>query len=128
MECVATERAEVLKVACRLPLSVAVPSVVLPSLKVTEPVGEPAPGAINVTVAVKVTDWPETDGLAELLTDVVVLALLTETEAVPVLLLSVPVTVWPDALDGVHVAAVQEPSGAIVNVAAEVTSPRLLLN
>ena len=40
------------------------PSVVAPSLKVTVPVGVPAPGACD-TVAVKVTDWPKADGLAE---------------------------------------------------------------
>src|SRR6516225_822954 len=31
------------------------------SLKATVPVGDPAPGAAAVTVAVKVTDWPKTD-------------------------------------------------------------------
>src|SRR5437667_6080059 len=43
----------------------------------TVPVRVPAPGATGVTVAVKVTDWPNTEGLAEALTVVVVLALLT---------------------------------------------------
>ena len=38
---------------------------VAPSLKTTLPVGVPAPGATALTVAVKVTDWPNTDGLAE---------------------------------------------------------------
>ena len=32
-------------------------------LKVTVPAGVPAPGALVVTVAVKVTGWPNTDGL-----------------------------------------------------------------
>ena len=41
------------------------PSVVVPSLNVTVPVGVPAPGALTVTVAVNVTDWPKTDGLAD---------------------------------------------------------------
>jgi len=36
---------------------------VVPSKKETVPVGVPAPGALGVTVAVKVTDWPKTDGL-----------------------------------------------------------------
>src|SRR5437773_1798942 len=50
----------------------------LPSiLKRTLPVGVPAPGAIGLMVAVNVTDWPNTEGLAEALTVVVVLALLT---------------------------------------------------
>ena len=33
-----------------------------PSLNVTVPVGVPVPGATTLTVAVKVTDWPKTDG------------------------------------------------------------------
>ena len=41
-------------------LSVPVPRVVEPSLKVTVPVGVPAP---ELTVAVKVTAWPKTEGL-----------------------------------------------------------------
>ena len=40
------------------------PRLVAPSKKVTVPDGVPAPGATAVTVAVKVTGWPETDGLA----------------------------------------------------------------
>src|SRR5437763_14566523 len=51
-----------------LQLVMAVP----PSMKVTFPVGVPAPGLLAVTVAVKVTDCPDTDGLAEELTAVVV--------------------------------------------------------
>jgi hypothetical protein len=46
------------KVATPL-LSALVPSVVLPSLKVTVPVGV---AEVPVTVAVNVTDWPESDG------------------------------------------------------------------
>ena len=44
--------------ATPLLLSVPVPRVVEPSLKVTVPVGVPAPARSGVTVAVKVTDWP----------------------------------------------------------------------
>ena len=47
------------------PDSVPVPMGVEPSKKVTVPVGAPAPGAGTVTVAVKVTDWPKTDGFTE---------------------------------------------------------------
>jgi hypothetical protein len=46
-------------------LNVPVPSVVKPSLKTTVPDGVPDPGALAVTVAVKVTDCPDTDGLAD---------------------------------------------------------------
>jgi hypothetical protein len=46
-------------------------------MKVTVPVGVPAPGGTALTVAVNVTDWPETDGLAPELTEVVVEALFT---------------------------------------------------
>src|SRR5438876_649788 len=51
-----------------LQLVMAVP----PSWKVTFPAGVPAPGLLAVTVAVKVTDCLNTDGLTEELTDVVV--------------------------------------------------------
>src|SRR5437667_10173055 len=51
-----------------LQLVMAVP----PSWKVTFPAGVPAPGLLAVTVAVKVTDCLNTDGLVEELTDVVV--------------------------------------------------------
>ena len=43
-----------------------------PSLNVTEPVGVPVPGAETLTVAVKVTDCPKTDGFALDTTAVVV--------------------------------------------------------
>jgi hypothetical protein len=45
------------------PLSVPVPSVVAPSLNVTVPVGVPLPEPDAATVAVNVTDCPNTDGL-----------------------------------------------------------------
>jgi hypothetical protein len=77
MECEPTLRVEVVNVAWPEPLSVPVPSVVAPSLKVIVPVGVPLPGALTVTVAVKVTDCPDTDGLADELREVVVLALVT---------------------------------------------------
>src|SRR5436305_9731646 len=46
-----------------MPISEALPMVVAPSLKVTVPVGlpEPEPPCL-LTVAVKVTFWPEQDG------------------------------------------------------------------
>src|ERR671934_14647 len=54
------------------------------------------------------------------------LPLVTCSDAVPVLPVSLPVTVCAPATEAVQVAPVQEPSGAIENVVAEVTSPRLL--
>jgi hypothetical protein len=59
------------------PDSVPVPRVVVPSRNVTVPLGLLAPGAVTVTVAVKVTLCPKTDGLTDDATVVVVLALLT---------------------------------------------------
>ena len=44
---------------------VPVPMMVEPFLKVTVPVALPAPGAVAATVAVKVTDWPKTEGFVE---------------------------------------------------------------
>jgi hypothetical protein len=43
-----------------------------PSRKVTVPVGVPEPGGFAITVAVKVTLWPETEGLADDPSEVVV--------------------------------------------------------
>jgi hypothetical protein len=54
-----------------------VPSVVVPSRKLTVPDGLPAPGATTATVAVNVTDCPNTDGLRDDVRVVIVLALLT---------------------------------------------------
>ena len=45
-------------------LRLPVPSVVEPSLKVTVPVGVPAP-PLDVTVAVNVTNWPNAAGFCE---------------------------------------------------------------
>src|SRR5438093_6178598 len=74
MECDPTRSADVAQLAwpllrvTLLQLVMAVP----PSWKGTFPAGVPAPGLLAVTVAVKVTDFPNTDGLAEELADVVV--------------------------------------------------------
>ena len=58
-------------------LRVFVARAVAPSLKTTVPLGVPLPGEVAVTVAVKTTDWPETEGLAEEARAVELLALLT---------------------------------------------------
>ena len=76
MECEPSAKVEVANVATPA-FSVPVPSVVAPSLNVTVPVAVPLPGETAATVAVKVTDWPKTDGLAELVNVVVVFAWLT---------------------------------------------------
>src|SRR5947209_250692 len=76
-------RLELLKVAVVTPpvvLSVPWPMLVDASEKVTVPVGLAAavlPGALTVTVAVKVTNCPDADGLGEEVTAVLLLALLT---------------------------------------------------
>ena len=62
------------KVATPEPLMEAVPSVVAPSLNVTRPVAVFAPAIFGVTVAVKVTDCPATEGFAEEVNDVLVVA------------------------------------------------------
>ncbi len=73
--CVPTASDEVLNVACPDPLTVPVPSVVVPSLKVTVPVG---PG-LGLTIAVNVTACPNTDGLPDDVTDVLEVFLLNVT-------------------------------------------------
>jgi hypothetical protein len=76
IEWLPTESVLVVKVAVP-PDTVPVPSVVDPSRNVTVPVGVPAPGDTTATVAVNVTDCPNTDGLADEVRVVVVFALLT---------------------------------------------------
>ena len=71
-----TESKLVVNVARPEPLSVPVPSVVAPSLKVTVPVGVTEPDTW-VTVAVNVTLWPHTVGFVEAITAVVLLAFVT---------------------------------------------------
>jgi hypothetical protein len=57
--------ADVVKLATPEPSSIPAPSGVEPSMNITVPVGIPEPGALEVTVAVNVTDCPNTEGLAE---------------------------------------------------------------
>src|SRR5438094_8571436 len=59
-----TANPDVLKLATPLALSAGLPSVLPPSRNVTVPVGVPAPGAA-LTVAVKLTACPKTDGLTD---------------------------------------------------------------
>lgn len=68
--------ADVLRVATP-PASVPIPMEFPRSRKVTVPVGVPEPGAAAVTVAVKVTDWPNGEELREEVSVVAELALLT---------------------------------------------------
>ena len=58
--------AEVLALAVPLLSAIGSPICVLPSKNVTVPVGVPTPRPAAVTVAVKVTVWPETPGLMSL--------------------------------------------------------------
>jgi len=76
IECVATESDDVPNVAFP-ELNAPVPKGVAPSMKVTVPLGVPAPGATALTVAVNVTNWPNTDGWTEEVTAVVVAAWFT---------------------------------------------------
>ena len=68
---------EIERVACPDAFKVLEPSDLLPSLKVTGPVGIAVPGALATTVAVKVTSWPLFDGLSDEVTVVVVASLFT---------------------------------------------------
>ena len=72
-----TGRVLVEKEACPVESTATVPRIDFPALNVTVPLGVPEPGAFAVTVAVKVTDCPEFDGLSEDTTPVEVLSLLT---------------------------------------------------
>ena len=74
--CAPLDRFEIVKVA-RPALSEPLPSVLLPSLKVSVPVGVAVPGALAATVAVKVTELLCAEGLREEVTVVVVVSLFT---------------------------------------------------
>ena len=67
----------VASVACPDALTVTLVGEPPSSVNATVPVRVPAPGATGLTVAVKLTDWPNTDGLAEDASVVVVSASLT---------------------------------------------------
>src|SRR5205814_8728333 len=103
-----------------LQLVMAVP----PSWKVTFPAGAPAPGLLAVTVAVKVTDCLNTDGLAEELADVVVPYCTVGVgldEVVPVKLASAPYDVlieWDPAAGvlGSNVGRREVVRGAVTGV------------
>ncbi len=89
-----TASEEIVKVVCpELLRTTPDATVVLPSVKVTVPVAVPAPGLTAATVAVNVTAWPQTDGLAAEVTVVVLDALFTtcgEPESLPVLVRKLP--------------------------------------
>ena len=70
----------------------AAPKLVPSMVNWTVPEGVPAPGAVALTVAVKVTGWPNTAGLADELSVVVLAAGLTVAVTTVVLLLSLNVT------------------------------------
>ena len=88
IECLAVASLTVLNDAVP-PLSATVPSFVPPSVNVTVPVGRRY-GRIDTTEAVKVTDWPKTEGFADDTTEVVVLSSLTICVTVPALVLKLP--------------------------------------
>ena len=69
-----TGSVEMVNIAWPFASSVPVPSTVQPCLNVTVPAGVPEPGAKAVTVAVKVTLCPNTDGFTDDVTAVLVLA------------------------------------------------------
>jgi hypothetical protein len=71
-----TGREEVVTVATPME-TVPVPIVDPPLVKVTVPVGVPAPGAVTDSVAVNVTGWPKTVGFVPLVTTRLVLAVFT---------------------------------------------------
>jgi hypothetical protein len=58
-------------------LKVLVANELVPSLKVTVPVGVPLPGGTAVTVAVNVTVWPDTEGLDDELSAVLLASVFT---------------------------------------------------
>ena len=95
-----------------------VPNVAAPSLKVTVPVGVSVAGATAETLAVNVTDWPNTEGLPLVDTVVVVEPCVTVNVVEAVLLLaSVAATVFdPGAVEGTVKVLVKLPVELVVAV------------
>ena len=117
IECVPAVREDVVNVARPLVSSEVDPSVVVPSMNVTVPVGTPDP----LTVAVKVTPAPKVDGLLLDATVVVVgLLMMSVTPgAVWVRLLLVPVIVngkLPVGVVGLDVIAMVEDPDVVTDV------------
>jgi hypothetical protein len=79
-------KVELVNVA-RPPLREAIPSTVVPSLKVTVPLGVPMAGATADTVAVSVTGWPTMEGFAD------------DARVIVVVLVEAGLTVWVKGAD-----------------------------
>src|SRR5206468_2293257 len=78
MVCEPTESEEMLSLVALLPDKLAgAPKLAPSALNCTVPVSVPAPGQTAVTVFVKITGWPNTEGLAEELSDEAVSARFT---------------------------------------------------
>ena len=107
--------------------SVPVPNVVVPSLNVTVPVGVPI--LWSATVAVNVTDWPNTEGFVEEVNVVVVLSLLTVCvsvgEVLPLTLASPPYTALIGWLLGVNIEIVNIACPELRLTAANGVAPSL---
>src|SRR5207247_1245517 len=104
------------------PFRVPVARVLGPSLKVTVPVGVPAPLVLAFTVAVKVTGCPDTDGLIEETTPVVVpgsVVVVVDAALVVVVVVGAAVVVVGAAVVVVG-AAVVVVGAAVVGVGAAV--------
>src|SRR5437667_303817 len=82
--------------------------------KATLPVGALAPPA-GETVAVKVTDWPYVDGVADELTAVVVLTVVGVVYASPVVKEPFPLPVVPDPPSGIELRFLIESSSVTSN-------------
>jgi hypothetical protein len=123
--CVATESALVVKLAVVIPavvLSAPVPSVVTPSLNVTVPVGVPAPGLETITVAVKVSGWPNTGEATEAIVDVVV-------ASCPIVSSSAEAVLAESSISPLYTAVIEcvaTASDVVVNVA--VVTPSVVLS
>jgi hypothetical protein len=86
IECIPVVKVELVNVA-RPPLREAMPRTVPPSLKVTVPLGVPMAGATADTVAVRLTGWPRTEGLADV------------ARVIMVVFVDAELTVWVKGVD-----------------------------
>src|SRR5574340_523139 len=134
MACEPTPSDEVVRVVHPSVFSVPVPRTAAPSLKVTVPVGVPAPGPA-LTVAVNVTGCPKSAGFSDDATAVVdgpaVIVCVSTLEVLPPILPSPPYTAviecGPDAreevLSVVHPPGFSDPVPSTVLPSLKVTDP-----
>ena len=133
--CVPAVRELVLNVAVLPAIVTPDASVAFPSVKLSVPVGVPAPGGAALTVAVKTTAWPCSDGLGDEATATVLEATLTccgADESSPMLVWKLPspeyeaVIVWLPTASAVVLNVATPPASSTLDTSVVLPSVKLI--